>query len=160
MNRLFAGLLAGAMLFMASPMQAGGDKVDYPDGYRDWTHVKSMVIQPGHPLENPFQGIHHVYANPKAVKGFETGAFPDGSVLVFDLLNYREAGKTLQEEGRKLIGVMQKDGAAFGKTGGWGFEAFAGDSQTKRIVTDGGTGCYACHTAEEGHDFVFSRYRK
>lgn len=24
--------------------------VDYPDGYRNWTHVKSMVLHAGHPL--------------------------------------------------------------------------------------------------------------
>ncbi|WP_282012306.1 cytochrome P460 family protein [Nitrospina watsonii] len=144
---------------MASPILAGGAKVDYPEDYRNWTHVKSMVIEPGHPLENPFQGIHHIYANSKALQGLQGGEFADGSVLVFDLLKYNEADNTLQESDRKLIGVMQRDGAAFGKTGGWGFEAFAGDSQTQRIVTDGGVGCYACHTAQEDHAFVFSRFR-
>lgn len=24
--------------------------VPYPEGYRTWSHVKSMIIQPGHPL--------------------------------------------------------------------------------------------------------------
>ena len=55
----------------------------YPVGYRDWTHVKSMVINPGHPLFDAFGGIHHLYANKKALAGYKSGKFPDGSVIVF-----------------------------------------------------------------------------
>lgn len=32
--------------------------VDYPEDYRSWSHVKSMIILPGHPLEDPFGGMH------------------------------------------------------------------------------------------------------
>lgn len=137
-----------------------GDKVPYPEDYRSWTHAKSMVIQPGHPLENPFQGIHHIYVNEMAVKGLKTGEYADGAIFVFDLLNYTEADKTLQEGSRKLIGVMQKDRSKYGKTGGWGFEAFAGDSKSKRVVEDGGVGCFNCHTPQKENDFVFTKFRK
>src|SRR5690606_37522469 len=61
-------------------------RVPYPEGYRDWTHVKSMVIQPGHPLYESFGGIHHLYANDAAIKGYQSGKFPDGAVIIFDLL--------------------------------------------------------------------------
>ena len=81
-------------------------KVAYPEGYRQWMHLKSMVIQKGHPLENPFEGIHHVYANPKAEQGLKTGNFKNGSVLVFDLLKAEDAGSALAEGPRKLVGVM------------------------------------------------------
>lgn len=139
---------------------ARADQLDYPKGYRGWTHIKSMVIQPGHPLENPFQGIHHVYGNGKALQGLKNGVFPDGAVLVFDLLNYKEGDHALQEGDRKLIGVMKKDARAYSETGGWGFEAFAGDSTDKRLVNDGGKGCFACHASQKDHGFVFSRWRK
>lgn len=142
---------------------AGGSKsskVAYPEGYRQWTHVKSMVIQKGHPLENPFQGIHHIYANPKAEKGYQSGKFAKGSVLVFDLLNSQSGGSALVEGARKLVGVMVKDDQKYKNTGGWGFEGFAGDSSTKRLVQDGGVGCYQCHTAKKNNDFVFSGFRK
>ena len=152
-------ILAGvAGFFLTAGAQPG--KVAYPEGYRDWTHVKSMVIQKGHPLENPFRGIHHVYANPKAEKGLKSGKYADGSVLVFDLLHAQDAGSALVEGPRKLVGVMKKDNKRFGSTGGWGFEGFAGDSTSKRLVTDGGVGCYQCHTAQKQKDFVFSIYRK
>ena len=148
------------LLSVATQACAGGSKVKYPENYRSWTHVKSMIIEPGHPLENPFQGLHHVYGNDKAVKCFEGGEVPSGSILVFDLLNYEENNKTIQEGKRKLVGVMIKDEKAFKATGGWGFEGFAGDSKIKRLVNDGGKSCYACHTAQEKSDFVFSKFRK
>ena len=126
---------------------AGTQAIKYPEGYRNWPHIKSMLIEPGHPLENPFQGLHHVYGNDTALKGINAGRFPNGSVLVFDLLNYKQDGHTIQEGKRKFIGVMVKDNLKFKSTGGWGFEAFAGDNQNKRLVDDSGKGCYACHTA-------------
>ncbi|WP_198942653.1 hypothetical protein [Methyloprofundus sedimenti] len=30
-----------------------------------------MLIKPGHTLENPFQGLHHIYANKLAEKGLK-----------------------------------------------------------------------------------------
>ncbi len=155
-------LLAGfGLLMIAGNWACAGTRaIEYPEGYRNWTHVKSMVIEPGHPLENPFQGLHHVYGNEKALEGYEKGTFPEGSVIVFDLLNYDQAEKTLQEADRKLIGVMVKDDAAYAKTGGWGFEAFAGDSKSKRLVDDKGQGCFACHASQKENEFVFSKLRK
>ncbi len=132
-------------------------QIAYPENYRDWRHVKSMVILPGHSLADPFEGIHHIYANDKALRGYASGAFPDGAVIVFDLLKTQEGGNALQEGDRKLIGVMARDGAAFVKTGGWGFEAFAGDSKTERLVKDSGQSCYACHTAQEKSQYVYSK---
>jgi len=59
-----------------------GGTVQYPDGYRGWVHVKSMVIQKGHPLYDSFGGIHHIYANKKALEALKKkNTFPDGAVL-------------------------------------------------------------------------------
>jgi len=150
-------IIAGSVGIAVS---GSGSKVDYPEGYRQWNHVKSMVIQPGHPLENPFQGIHHVYANGKANRGLKSGQFEDGSVLVFDLLKYQKQGSALVESDRKLVGIMQKDSSRFRSTGGWGFEGFAGNSKSKRLTTDGGKSCFQCHTSQDKHDFVFTQPRK
>lgn len=153
-------IIFAILISMSSLCFAESPKVDYPEGYRQWTHIKSMLIEPGHPLENPFQGLHHVYGNDKALKGLNSGTYPDGSVLVFDLLNYKQGGKAIQEEARKLVGVMVKNKNQFKSTGGWGFEGFAGDSKSKRLVGDGGVGCYTCHTSQTKSDFVFSKMRK
>jgi Cytochrome P460 len=109
----------------ASAVAQEAAKVDYPTGYRDWTHVKSMVIQPGHQLYESFGGIHHIYANQSALEGYRTGSFADGSVIIFDLLEATAADNAITEGKRKVLGVMQKDGKRFAGTGGWGFEGFA-----------------------------------
>lgn len=133
--------------------------VPYPEGYRHWHHVKSMVIQPGHALEDPFGGIHHIYANDPAVQGLKTGDYPDGAVLVFDLLEYQASDNSLIEGTRKLVGVMLRDKARFTATGGWGFEGFAGDSHTQRLTTDGGQSCFGCHAPQESSQYVYSKMR-
>jgi hypothetical protein len=148
-------LLAGATASQAN-------EVAYPTGYRDWHHVKSMVIQKGHPLFDAFGGIHHLYANKKAKDGYAKGKFADGSVIVFDLLEATAADNAVQEGARKVVGVMVKDAKKYAATGGWGFEGFKGDSTTERAVTQANAAkaCYECHTAQKGKDYVFSAMRK
>lgn len=152
-------LMAAALA--ALPAGAADDKqVSYPQGYRDWHHVKSMVINPGHPLYEGFGGIHHLYANKKALEGYRKGKFPDGAVIVFDLLEAQSADNAVTEGSRKVVGVMHKDSRKFAATGGWGFEAFKGDSKTERAVgKNADTACYQCHTQQKDGDYVFSSLR-
>lgn len=133
------------------------DPVAYPDGYRGWTHVKSMVILPGHALADPFAGLHHVYANEAAVAGLKGGAYADGAQFVFDLHEAQTADKAIAAGPRKFIGVMRRDQAKYAATGGWGYEAFAGDSRDQRVVTDGGVSCHACHEAAKETGYVYSK---
>jgi hypothetical protein len=148
------------MLVFSASVYADDSKIAYPESYRNWFHVKTMLIKPGHQLENPFQGIHHVYANSKAVSGLKNGTYADGAVLVFDLLNYSDKDLTIQEGARKLLGIMHKDSRKYVATGGWGFEAFSGDSKTERLVKDAGASCFACHAPAKKSDYVFSQLRK
>ncbi|MCC7097798.1 MAG: cytochrome P460 family protein [Thermomonas sp.] len=157
MKALLTGL---ALLSLAAPAHAGGNEVPYPEGYRNWHHVKSMVIQDGHPLYASFGGVHHLYANKEAMAGYATGKFPDGSVIVFDLLEAPAADHAITEGARKVAGVMHKDAEKYAATGGWGFEGFAGGDRSQRVVGDhAASACYACHTAQKDHDFVFSSTR-
>jgi hypothetical protein len=153
---LAAAVSSGATVFAADPAP-----VPYPEGYRHWTHVKSMTIQPGHALYDAFGGIHHLYANKKALQGYPRAKFADGSVIVFDLLEAKAADNTMQEGARKVVGVMHKDARRYRDTGGWGFEGFKGDSKTDRAVgKNAATACFQCHTAQKNQDFVFSAFRK
>lgn len=134
--------------------------VDYPEGYRAWPHVKSMVLQAGHPLYDAFGGIHHIYANGKALAAMQASKpYPDGAVIVFDLLEAKNENNAVVEGARKVVGVMQKDAKKFGETGGWGFEGFKGDTK-ERAVTDAKTACFACHAGQKASDYVFATYRK
>jgi hypothetical protein len=135
--------------------------VPYPEGYRAWQHVKSMIINPGHPLYEAFGGIHHIYANPAAIKGYATGKFDNGAVIIFDLLEAKTDGNAVVEGKRKVLGVMHRDTAKFGATSGWGFEGFKGDSTTERAVgANAAKACYECHTQKRDSAFVFSTMRK
>jgi len=134
-------------------------RVDYPSDYRSWQHVKSMIIRPGHVLEDPFGGIHHIYANSKAMSGLASGQYEDGAGFVFDLLDYDNSDNAIVEMARKRIDVMQYDSEQFSETGGWGFETFVGDSKTERMNQDVVTACYNCHIAAKETNFVYSQYR-
>ena len=162
MRRLLISLATCAIASSAAPvLSADVAPVPYPQGYRHWTHVKSMLIQPGHALYEGFGGIHHLYANKLAEKGYASGRFPDGAVIAFDLLEAVSADNTVQEGSRKVLGVMVKNARRYKDTGGWGFEGFKGDSSTERAVgANAATACYQCHTAQKDKDFVFSSWRK
>jgi hypothetical protein len=159
------GLLAAASQALAADApgssSAASPPVPYPEGYRSWMHVKSMVINPGHALYEAFGGIHHIYANQAALQGYASGRFPDGAVIVFDLLEATTADNAMQEGPRKVVGVMHKDAKRYAATGGWGFEGFKGDSNAERVVrANAATACYQCHTAQKDKDFVFSTTRR
>jgi hypothetical protein len=152
-------LALAALATLALPVLAA--EVAYPEGYRDWHHVKSMVIQPGHGLYEAFGGIHHLYANRKALEGYRTGKFPDGAVIVFDLLEAPSEGGAITEGKRKVVGVMARDARKFATTGGWGFEGFKGDSKTERAVgANAAKACFECHAPQKDRGYVFSSPRK
>ena len=154
-------LLAVALSSAAVALATDPARVPYPEGYRQWTHVKSMTINQGHALYDAFGGIHHLYANKKAMQGYKAGKFADGSVIVFDLLEAKAADNAVQEGARKVVGVMHKDAKRYGDTGGWGFEGFKGDSTSERAVgANAATACYQCHTAQKDKGYVFSSMRK
>ena len=151
-----------ALLAALGPLaSAETPSVPYPDGYRSWGHVKSAILEPGHPLYDSFGGLHHIYANDTALAGYRSGNFADGSVIVFDLLEVVEADHAIAEGSRKVLGVMQRDGTAYADTGGWGFEGFAGGDPGRPVVGDQArTLCFGCHQ-EQASDtgMVFSTWR-
>ena len=149
-----------AMTFVTGLCMAGEHKVSYPKDYRTWTHVKSMVINDAHSLSDPFEGMHHVYGNNKALDGLNANTYKNGATFVFDLLSAERTKEATVEGKRKFIGVMTYDNTKFKKTGNWGFEAFAGDSKDKRVVKDSGISCFQCHVAVEQKSYVFTEYRK
>jgi hypothetical protein len=138
----------------------GGTDVPYPEDYRGWYHIKSMVLEKGHPLYEAFGGIHHIYANKTALAGYKAGnKFKDGSVIVFDLFEAISENNAITEGKRKVVGVMVKNSKKYKDTGGWGFEGFAGDTRD-RVVKNMEGECFACHLQAKEKDFVFSEYRK
>lgn len=136
-----------------------GDGVPFPHQYRKWWHVKTTVIGPQSPNFRRNGGIHHFYANEIAMEGYRTGKFPEGSVLVDDLLEAKGVDGVTTEGPRVRVAVMIKQSARYFETGGWGFEIFKGDSETDGSLTaQEKAACFACH--QKGRDSVLSEYRK
>lgn len=153
-----AGLLAGtAILFAQEKTQ-----VPYPEGFRSWTHVKSLIVGPDHESFPKRGGIHHYYANDKAVVGYHTGSFPDGSIVVDEAVFTREGeGRTrgLVFEGeRRALDVMVKDRGRYVSAGGWGYEHFEANDTVGRLSGSDQATCSACHATAPA-DHVFSRIR-
>lgn len=151
-------LAALATAAITLPLVAHAE-VAYPDGFRDWKHVKSMVINKGHPLYDAVGGIHHIYGNKTAIKGYKTGRFADGSVIAFDLFEAVDKDNAVSEGGRKAVVVMSRDSKKHKATDGWGYQVF--DPKTKKGGLDAKAQgeCHACHMAQKDKDFVFSALR-
>jgi hypothetical protein len=159
---IFLALAATCVMTLKLSLWASTkDAVPYPAGYRMWTHVKTALIGPQSPAFESFGGLHHIYANEKAMQGYRSGRFPDGSVLVFELLETRENTGVTTEGPRKRVGVMVKNNKQYAETGGWGYESFQGDSQTeRRLNPQSRIACYKCHESQKDRDYVFSEFRK
>ena len=155
---LGTGLLVAACLYAFG---TSGSVIPYSEGFRKWVHVKTALVGPQSPAFSSSGGFHHIYANAKAMEGFESGKFPDGAVFVFDLLEAKEANGVTAEGARQRIDVMVKDAQRYSSSGGWGFERFLGDDDKNRPLTDETRAqCFSCHEQVKAHDFVFSQFRK
>ncbi|MEZ5457839.1 MAG: cytochrome P460 family protein [Steroidobacteraceae bacterium] len=160
MRHLLLMILATALATLPTQAAAADPGVTMPKDWRNWQHVKSMVIEPGHPLAGLVEGTHHIYANPKAMAGYRKRPFPDGAVIVFDLLTTQHGDLAITEGPRKAVIVMQKDSKRFSATNGWGYEVFAQGDRTKpQVGAKAAQMCHACHISQRNRDYVFSDFR-
>lgn len=150
-----ATAFGSAVMVTAAFRTSGSDPVPYPDGYRQWVHVKSALVGGG----GPGHGLHHIYANDKALRGYPVGRFPNGSVIVFDVFEVATTGNVTAEVSRRHIDVMHKDSSRFAESGGWGFEEFRGGGRDPALDAPTRMACLQCHTAKKDRDFVYSSFR-
>lgn len=167
-------VIASSLAFMALGVMAmgppratatAGAEVDYPEGYRRWTQVRSTVVGPASPFFASFGGFHTVYANDIAMQGYETGTFADGSILVVDLREGPISEMGVNAGAQKRLDVMVRDHAAFPATDGWGYTSFMGPGNrtVRRFAqTEAATRCHACHSRPPARakDFVWSSYEE
>jgi hypothetical protein len=149
------GMLTWSLLACAE----SGETIAFPTEYRTWAHVKSVLVGPQSQAFATEAGIHHIYANDKALEGYRTGTFPDGSIVVYDLLETKEVSGNTIEGPQRRIDVMVKDGERHRDTGGWDFARFRPDDRTTgTIPADRKATCVSCHS--KSGDYVFSEFRK
>jgi len=150
-------LMAAATFLLLLGASGRSELVDYPDGYRRWTHIESAVNGPAY---GRYEGMYNIYANAKALRGYRSGHFPDGAMIVFDLHQARTKSDVTQSAERKFIDVMQKDARRFQSTNGWGYEEFAGGDRNNRVIPpDAMTRCSSCHTAKQSADSVITQFQ-
>lgn len=160
MKKLFFTLtIIGFIIITGFTIRFSEENIAYPEGYRNWVHIKTGLVTPENPNFKFSGGFHHIYANEIAMKGYMSGNFPEGSVLVFDVLDAITQNGNIQESTRNHVDVMVKDSLKFASTGGWGFEEFKGDSHTEKVLTTAvKTTCANCHAKQS--NYVFSKWRK
>ena len=153
--------LFGLLIAWQTPVSVDvAASVAYPDGYRNWVHVKSTLISPANQNFANMGGFQHIYANPEGMVGYRTREFPEGSIVVVDWREMRDSDGAFWEGDRRQLDVMVKDSKRFAKTGGWGFQRFVKDSKTERSTTLTPPQCFACHDRLKKDGLILSTYRQ
>ncbi len=134
--------------------------IAYPEGFRSWAHVKSGILDTQSPGFARYNGVHHIYANVKAMEGLRSGKYADGATLVFDVLEIKPIDGGSAEGLRRLINVMARDAVKFAATGGWGYEEFVAADLKKPVLSEASkAACHGCHQSMKHREFVFSILR-
>jgi len=155
-SRLISLSLVCVSLGLSLGAVTAPEHVAFPDGYRGWVHISSAVVASG--PRGP--GMHHIYANAKAIEGYRTGRFSDGATIVFDRFGLQVNGATTKIGDRQLVDVMVRDSARFRDTGGWGFDEFVGDSRVDHAFepSKAAASCFTCHTQRRENGYVFTTF--
>jgi len=169
-----ATVLLLCVLLVAAAVPAGAQDVQFsrdnslnqPQGYRDWIYVGTpLTPNDMNDGEAPFPEFHSVYINPSAWRAYQrTGAFPDGTVLVKELVSVgtKEASSGKGYFMGEFIGLETavKDSKRFpNEPGNWAYFSFGHSyplaESAKAQATEN---CSSCHQARAAEDFVFTQY--
>ncbi len=148
-----------------NPVVSADGGLRVPENYRtELAFIGAWATVGGE--DEKISSFHNVYASPNAIKTYrETGRFPDGTILIKELVRGANGFKTTGEIAwaGDIIGwfVMVKD--AKGRFGGnplwaegWGWSFFdASDPNTTTSVSFEAD-CMACHTPARETDWVFT----
>jgi hypothetical protein len=151
---------AVVVLLAGGYVTADGNDVPFPATYRTWAHVKTVLIGPSSPAKTEL-GFHHIYANETALAGYRTGTFPDGSIIVYEVVTTTEQDGETREGSTRRLDVMVKDQTRFAKNAGWAFGRFTGGTSTGGALPAATqANCLACHGGRKDHDYVHSDWRR
>jgi hypothetical protein len=121
-----------------------------PKGYDGWKKSERKLVTDKNSL---FYGIHYIYADKKALKGYKAGnKFPEGSTIVVDYFNIKEGSAA---DGAKNMVVMMRKDKRKKETGGWLFAGYGADGKPSALDPVGT--CFGCHQKDAGQrEFVIS----
>ena len=158
------GLVGVLISLGAISTKSVGDDVQFPNGFRDWFVVNSMIVTKDSPIFSQIGGMHIIYVNAKGLPTLKKGGpfpYPDGTVFVDDVHEFSVKDGSYVEGNKKAVPVMVKNAKKYDTTGGWGFQVWAGGDPSKPLVPDAAhavQACFACHTPRKSQDYTFSTY--
>ena len=148
-----------------SPYVDDKGNISLPKDLRSWYFLGSWGVAADDEVGS--QGFHNVYTQPETVAAFrKTGKFPDGAVLVKELLKAKTDTMTTGEisyaSETKGWFIMIKDtnrrfkgNKLWGQ--GWGWSLFEAADPTKSVTEDFKTDCIPCHVPAKKDDWVYLR---
>ncbi len=134
------------------------------DYRRDWVALGTWAVAADEG-EQGSQGLHVVYTQPETVDAYrKTGQFPDGAVLIKELLSSKtedmSTGTISRAHATTGWFVMIKD--AVGRFpgnklwgDGWGWAHFEAKAPTKITTTDYEADCKGCHVPAQNTDWIY-----
>jgi hypothetical protein len=163
----FVGILSLTAIltsFGAISGKPAGDEVAFPNGFRDWFVVNSMIVTKDSPISGQIGGMHIIYVNAMGLPTLKKGdpyPYPDGTVFADDVHEFSVNDGSYVEGNKKAVPVMVKDAKKYATTGGWGFQVWAAGDPTKPLIPDNDhaiKACFECHTPQKARDYTFSTY--
>lgn len=91
--------------------------------------------------------------------GYRSGKFPNGAVIVFDMLDVTDTDNAVTEGPRNRGRHAQGFEALRGDRRLGLLEGFKGDSRERAVGSNASAACYQCHTSQKDRDYVFSSWR-
>ena len=150
--------------FAAASAQPAGDRIAFPNGFRNWFVVNSMIVTKDSPISDQLGGMHIIYVNAKGLPTLKKSGplpYPDGTIFADDVHEFSIKEGSYVEGDKKAVALMIKNAKLYPTTGGWGFQVWAGGDPSKPLVPDTAhaiQACFACHTPQKSHDYTFSTY--
>jgi hypothetical protein len=158
------GLTGILLSFGALSATSAEDMAPFPNGFRDWFAVNSMIVTKDSPIFGQIGGMHLIYVNAKGLPVLKKGGpfpYPDGTVFADDVHEFSVKDGSYVEGAKKAVTVMVKDAKKYALTGGWGFQVWAGGDPSKPLLPDAAhavQACFVCHTPQKSQDYTFSTY--
>lgn len=155
---------SGSNVFSPYVNEAG--KIRVPQNYRtEWVFLGTWSIA-NDKEDGGAAGFHYVYTQLGTIEAYrKTGKFPDGAVLLKELLKTKTGLLTTGNVswGNEVEGwfVMVKDNKGRFKGNplwgdGWGWALFNADNSMETVTTDYKTECIPCHLPVRQNDWVYT----
>ena len=149
-----------------SPYVDADGTISMPSDFREWAYLGTWSIA-GDDEEGGAADFHVVYTQPETVEAYRrTGQFPDGAVLVKELIEADTGDLTTGRVSwaNRVTGwfIMIKDRQGrFEGNGlwgdGWGWALFQADDPAITVTQDYKAECIPCHVPAKTDDWVYLR---